>query len=462
MWVALLAFHRAMMAQKCSAVLTGGGRIGTLPRAWPSGDLRGHRFVLAARRIELSSPPRVVLATLLVAAGAIHLAMVPSHASSSSSEGIAFAVVASIQLLLGVLVAQRASWPIFGAVVVVQVAAIGAWMVSRISGLPFGAHAGQAEPASTVDITCVILELVALAVVAAIAFFPQLRADWPGPATLVVSLVPIVVLVVSAAALASPGALDHGHSDAEATTTATTADGHLHPDSNSVVAAVASTPEPLPAPEEPALDAAGVQTLATQLSQARDATALYPTVADAKRAGMYNASSGARVTPTYFVAPFNQRYAVGSGTDFAHPLVYMYAGPSDIAPVVGVAYYQFRTRGPTGFEGPTDKWVPITGLCTTPVVGGGSRLVSIDADMTEQQCTALDGTYAQSVQWMLHAWTAPKWENPSGAFAAVNPRLTCIVNTYRDWIDSTLAAAGSELRDAEAERLEVLGRLVLC
>ena len=416
--------------------------------------------MLAARRIELSSPPRVVLATLLVAAGAIHLAMVPSHASSSSSEGIAFAVVASIQLLLGVLVAQRASWPILGAIVVVQVAAIGGWMVSRISGLPFGAHVGQAEAASTVDITCVVLELVALAVVVAVAFFPRLRADWPGPAALLASLVPIVVLVVSAAALASPGALDHA--ETEATTAETAADGHPHAGADSVVAAVASRPEPVPAPTEPALDAAGVQTLSAQLAEARAATALYPTVADARRAGMYNASSGADVTPTYFVAPFNQRYAADSGTDFAHPLVYMYAGPSDIAPVVGVAYYQFRTRGPKGFEGPTDRWVPITGLCTTPVVGGGSRLVAIDADMTQHQCTALGGTFAQSVQWMLHAWTAPKWQNPSGDFAEVNPRLTCIVNTYRDWIDSTLAASGNELRDAEAERLELLSRLAVC
>ena len=164
--------------------------------------------MLVARRVELSSPSRVVLATLLVAAGAIHLAMIPSHASVSTSEGIAFAVAASIQLLLGVLVAQRASWPLLGAVVVVEVVAIAAWMVSRISGLPFGAHSGQAEPASTVDITCVALELAALFVVAAVAFFPQLRGAWPGPATLLVSLVPIVVLVVSAAALLSPGALD--------------------------------------------------------------------------------------------------------------------------------------------------------------------------------------------------------------------------------------------------------------
>lgn len=409
--------------------------------------------MLVARRVELSSPSRVVLATLLVAAGAIHLAMIPSHASVSTSEGIAFAVAASIQLLLGVLVAQRASWPLLGAVVVVEVVAIAAWMVSRISGLPFGAHSGQAEPASTVDITCVALELAALFVVAAVAFFPQLRGAWPGPATLLVSLVPIVVLVVSAAALLSPGALDHGHSDQGAT-------GHVH--TTTGAAAIASTAEPVAAQRESALDSSGEQVLATQLAQARDATLTYPTVADAKRAGMYNATSYAGATPTYFVAPFNQRYAVGPRLDLAHPLVYMYAGPSDIAPVVGVVYYQFSTRGPKGFEGPSDQWKLITGLCSTPLVGGGSHLVAVDVDMTSDQCTTFGGTYAQSAQWTLHVWTAPNWVNPSGTFADSNPRLTCIVNAYRDWIDSTLAASHGGSSDAEAEGQRLDARLNDC
>ena len=86
--------------------------------------------------------------------------------------------------------------------------------------------------------------------------------------------------------------------------------------------------------------------------------------------------------------------------------------------------------------------------------------MSIDADITQQQCTTLGGTYAESVQWMLRAWTAAKWENPSGTFAAENPRLTCIVDTYRDWIDTTIVAHRGELRDAETERLrQLLGRL---
>ena len=43
-------------------------------------------------RLELSAPARISLATLLVSAGAIHLAMVPSHATSSRVEGLTFVI----------------------------------------------------------------------------------------------------------------------------------------------------------------------------------------------------------------------------------------------------------------------------------------------------------------------------------------------------------------------------------
>ena len=36
--------------------------------------------------------------------------------------------------------------------------AIGAWVVSRTAGLPYGAHSGVAEDAGFVDVTCVVLE----------------------------------------------------------------------------------------------------------------------------------------------------------------------------------------------------------------------------------------------------------------------------------------------------------------
>jgi hypothetical protein len=97
------------------------------------------------------SPARVgadqwVLAALLVGAGAIHVAMAPSHLGESVIEGAGFLVAAWVQLALAVAVLLRTpSRRLLAAVAGTSVALIAAWLVSRTAGLPFGAHAGHAE-----------------------------------------------------------------------------------------------------------------------------------------------------------------------------------------------------------------------------------------------------------------------------------------------------------------------------
>jgi hypothetical protein len=319
-------------------------------------------------RLELSSSARVVLATLLVAAGAIHLAMVPSHASASTSEGLTFAAVGSVQLLLGVVVAQRASWLVLGAAAIVSLASIGAWVVSRTTGLPYGAHEGVAEAATTVDVTTVVLEFLAVVVVAVLAFAPTMGDTWSRGAVALTSTIPVLVLVFAANALASPGALDHGNSERVA---AASGDVHDH----GIDSAAAPAVTPVAAAPEPPLDESGQRTLDQQLDTVRALIARYPTVASAKAAGMYDATSPAHGPPWYFVAPANQRFASDPGFDLEHPLVFLYAGRSDVSPVVGVAYYEFAERGPRGFAGPDDTWAVQRGLCSVANRGGGSQIV---------------------------------------------------------------------------------------
>jgi len=57
----------------------------------------------------LSVAGRVLLAVLLGAAGAIHLAMVPSHMDSSTVEGIGFALAGWFQIGLALWVLSRPS-----------------------------------------------------------------------------------------------------------------------------------------------------------------------------------------------------------------------------------------------------------------------------------------------------------------------------------------------------------------
>ena len=85
------------------------------------------------------------LAALLVGAGAVHVAMAPSHFGVSTAEGVGFLVAAWLQIGLAAAVVMRPSRGVIGAVIAVSAACIAVWAVSRTVGLPFGAHAGHAE-----------------------------------------------------------------------------------------------------------------------------------------------------------------------------------------------------------------------------------------------------------------------------------------------------------------------------
>ena len=77
-----------------------------------------------------------LLASLLVGAGAVHLAMAPSHFGESTVEGVGFLVAAWLQVGLGVAVVLRPSRGVISAVIAVSAACIAAWAVSRTAGCP--------------------------------------------------------------------------------------------------------------------------------------------------------------------------------------------------------------------------------------------------------------------------------------------------------------------------------------
>ena len=101
---------------------------------------------------------RVLLAALSIAAGAIHLAMVPSHANQWQAEGVAFAVAGWLQIGFGGLLFSNRWRTALRVSCLVNVAFIAAWAVTRIWGAPWGPHSGVSESAGFVDITCVVLE----------------------------------------------------------------------------------------------------------------------------------------------------------------------------------------------------------------------------------------------------------------------------------------------------------------
>lgn len=138
----------------------------------------------------------VTAITLTAAAGVLHVAAALAHRDVSLLLTVAFLAVAAIQLAGG-LTAQR--WPGATAelVTATNLAAVGAWAVSRTVGLPLVGTG--VEPVGLGDVTTVVLQLAA---VGSIVLGPRLHL---APLALVAGL--------GAVALAAP-TVGHAHDDA--------------------------------------------------------------------------------------------------------------------------------------------------------------------------------------------------------------------------------------------------------
>lgn len=152
---------------------------------------------------------RVLLATFLIGAGAIHLVMVPSHSQDSALDGALFALAGWAQIALGVFAVARPRRPVLQATVVANVAIIAAWAVSRTAGLPWGAHAGTAEDASSIDLLATGLAAGAVLLAGVALVRPGLGAKLSQEATVIASVVPVGLLVLTSMAMASPEVIDH-------------------------------------------------------------------------------------------------------------------------------------------------------------------------------------------------------------------------------------------------------------
>jgi hypothetical protein len=71
---------------------------------------------------------RWLLAALLVGAGAVHVAMAPSHFGESTAEGIGFLLTAWVQIGLGVAIMLRPSRLLCAGALAVSAAAVAAWV----------------------------------------------------------------------------------------------------------------------------------------------------------------------------------------------------------------------------------------------------------------------------------------------------------------------------------------------
>ncbi|HEY6531739.1 MAG TPA: hypothetical protein VIY72_05515 [Acidimicrobiales bacterium] len=379
----------------------------------------------------LSPLLRTTIAAALAGAAIIHLAMVPSHVSEWAVEGVAFLVTGWVQLAVAVALLVRPRRWVLWVALATSVAAIAAWAVSRTTGPPFGPNSGVAHDASFIDVTCVVLEAVAVLASAVALWRPRLTAEWRPRTVVVASIIPVAALLLGSIAVASPSATEHAHGSHDGTA----ADDHDHGE---------TAPDPLGlsllsnghhhAIEWHDLDPATQAELDRQLAITREVADVYPTVAAAeaagyRRAGPYSPGLGAHYTK----AGPAELNVEGVMTDEAlrHPLSVLYDGNEPDSELVGFMYYSLSQVEPTGFVGTNDVWHTHSNVCVSFGPDGTDSPLGADLEVTEEQCEAAGGVLLPTTQWMVHVWTVPGYENPAGGvFAEVNPRLACSDGTY--------------------------------
>lgn len=375
-------------------------------------------------------PVRTALAAVSVAAAVIHAAMGPGHLGEDAIVGGGMIVAAWLQLAAAWLAIARPGRRVWAAVMALNVALIATWAVSRTAGLPFGAHAGEAEVMTIVDLTCVALELAALLLAARLLL---LRPSGSKVAARAMAIdIPVLAVVAASTALSSPDARSHGaagHDDVHAIGPAVAAleekgfgtfmNGHPHTIVNVE------------------LDPTTQAELDRQLAITRGLAADFPTLQDAVDAGYRRAGPYVPGLGVHMIKFAGEHYLNPDGVmdeeDLRHPLSLLYLGAEPDAELGGFMYYAATAVEPEGFPGRNDAWHYHEDLCAVPASDGFFDFpFGPDFGATEAQCNEVGGDLIDS-NWMIHVWTVPGWDDMAdygGVFAEMHPGFACSDGTW--------------------------------
>ena len=119
-----------------------------------------------------------VVCGLAWAAGAIHLAAAAEHSGEHPAHAVLLLLVASTQVLWGVVLQRSPSRRLLRAGAIVSLALVALWTLSRTSGIPIGAAAWRPESVGLLD-SVATADAAALAVLAGLG----LRLDPRGRAS---------------------------------------------------------------------------------------------------------------------------------------------------------------------------------------------------------------------------------------------------------------------------------------
>jgi hypothetical protein len=151
---------------------------------------------------------RIVTATALFGAAAVHLIVAPDHLSAEFRHGLFFLVAFAAQLALGLAVLlDRGGRRTLLAAIVVNAAIVGVWFASRTVGVD-----GPAEDAGFVDIFSTVLGLIAIAGGILLATSAVDRVQLPRRGAQLLASASVFATVVLVSASISPGLDGGGHS----------------------------------------------------------------------------------------------------------------------------------------------------------------------------------------------------------------------------------------------------------
>jgi hypothetical protein len=394
---------------------------------------------------DLSAASRIALAMLSGAAGLIHLVMVPGHMQESAIEGVLFALSGWIQIGLAVALATRPRRWLLTITIVVNLVFIGAWAISRIWGLPFGAHSGQPEAAAFADLTTVGFEAALVLLAGILLVRPSVGSKWSDSEFVFASIVPIAVIALTTGALMAPSTANHasaGHTHGANGEELVAADGHTHStptgEDNGFSALVngqehegmAHTHGPdvaLTADEQAQLD--------TELTWTQPLIDRYPTLADAKAGGYSEAGPFSPGLGLHLMPPIDKMAIGGDGvfdTEAELQSAYLiYDGIEDTSKLAGFMYMAVGTQGePQGFAGANDHWHFHTNTCVVFADGKVQSPLGADRSATQEQCSKFGGTLIENTGYMVHLWNVPGYENPDGMFGNLTPAITCPDGKY--------------------------------
>jgi hypothetical protein len=392
------------------------------------------------RTVSVAWVLRWSMAVLLLGAAGIHFAAMGEHAGVSWTHGLFFGFTAWVQVMLAALLVLGPARRSIQAMIVVNFAVIVVWLASRTVGIAIGTD-GAPESIEFADALCAAFEALAIGLGLLVICGGVARTRMRiGAGWAISGFFAVVVAALSSfgfSPLIADGSGGSGHSHADATVAAGGAGGaggavtapHVHGSSASTdlnghhiqgvkAQDVAAENQP-DTPLDPATRAA----LQQQLVVARDTAMRYPTVASAEAAGYHLIGGFGPGSGAHYIGGLLGGFG---GFDPGRPLSLIYDGTSPSSQMVGLMYYGMGNTAPEGFAGPNDHWHRHSNVCTK----GAEVLSPPDADISQEECTALGGFFMKITGWMVHAWVVPSWESPDGVFSHENPNLRCADGTF--------------------------------